>query len=147
MSNNRQSMLLAVAAIPLALGACGGSSAATRSEGGNAVIATQQDFSIQLSTGSVKGGNVGIKVQNTGKTDHELVVFRTDLDEAALPLGPDGKVDEKGARITHLDPEAEGVAPGKDKSITVDLAPGRYVLVCNLPGHYKQGMHAVLTVT
>jgi len=135
-----------VVALALALSACGGSTG-TQAGAKSSVTATQQEYSIKLSTESVKGGNVGIKVENTGKIEHELVAFRTDLDEAALPLGSDGKIDEKGEGITHLDPEAEGVAPGKNQSISVDLVPGRYVLVCNLPGHYQQGMHAVLTVT
>ncbi len=146
MSNLWKVMTLPVAALALSLSACGGS-ASTRSGGGNSVTVTEREFSITLSTASVKSGSVSVKTQNRGKTDHELVVFRTDVPESALPLGPDGKVDEKGVGITHLDPEAEGVAPGKNKSISVDLAPGRYVLVCNLPGHYIQGMHAVLTVT
>ena len=145
-SKRRASMAVTLAVFGVALSACGGSTG-TRSGGGSSVTATEQEFSITLSTGSVQGGNVGIKTRNTGKANHELVVFRTDLGEGALPLGPDGKVDEKGAGITHLDPEAEDVTPGKTKAITVDLAPGRYVLVCNLPGHYTQGMHAVLTVT
>lgn len=146
MSNVWKVLTLPVAALALSLSACGGSGSA-KSDGGASVTATQREFSITLSTTSAKSGSVSIKTQNSGKTDHELVVFRTDLPETALPLGPDGKVDEKGAGITHLDPEAEGVAPGKNKSVSVDLAPGRYVLVCNLPGHYTQGMHAVLTVT
>jgi uncharacterized cupredoxin-like copper-binding protein len=132
--------------LAVALSACGGSTGKTSGDG-NSVTATQNEFSITLSTGSVQGGKVGIKARNTGKTNHELVVFRTDLAEGALPLAGDGKVDENGAGITHLDPEAEDVAPGKSKAIAVDLAPGRYVLICNLPGHYTQGMHAVLTVT
>jgi uncharacterized cupredoxin-like copper-binding protein len=31
--------------------------------------------------------------------------------------------------------------------VTVTLAPGRYELVCNLPGHYVSGMYGELTVT
>jgi len=145
MSNNRRYLFAPVVGIVLALGACGGSAGTSGSA--SAVTATESEFSIKLSTNSVHGGNVGIKVQNTGKANHELVVFRTDLNEASLPPGPDGRVDEKAPGVTHLDPEAEGVLPDKNKSITVDLAPGRYVVVCNLPGHYAQGMHAVLNVT
>jgi uncharacterized cupredoxin-like copper-binding protein len=29
--------------------------------------------------------------------------------------------------------------------LTLTLPPGRYVLVCNLIGHYELGMHAGLT--
>jgi uncharacterized cupredoxin-like copper-binding protein len=37
--------------------------------------------------------------------------------------------------------------PTTTKSITIDLKPGHYALVCNLPGHYGLGMHVDLTVT
>jgi uncharacterized cupredoxin-like copper-binding protein len=31
--------------------------------------------------------------------------------------------------------------------LTADLSPGHYALVCNLPGHYKAGMHVDFWVT
>ena len=76
---------------------------------------------------------------------HELVVFRTDLDEADLPLTADGdRVDESAAGLTKLEPEAEDVAPGDTARITLDLSQGtRFVVICNLPLHYTQGMHVV----
>jgi uncharacterized cupredoxin-like copper-binding protein len=87
-------------------------------------------------------------VHNAGTVAHEVVAFRTDLDEAALPLNAEGTgIDEKGAGITHIDPEAEDVQPGKAKTITLDLTAGRYVFLCNVPTHYTAGMHTVLTVT
>ena len=129
-------------AVSALLGGCGNSSK------GAATVATQLDFSMTLKSPSVKAGKVRIAVRNGGAMEHELVAFKTELDEANLPLLPDGmKIDEAGAGITHLDPEAEGVKPGTEKTITIELTPGRYVLVCNLPAHYKDGMHAVLTVT
>jgi uncharacterized cupredoxin-like copper-binding protein len=30
--------------------------------------------------------------------------------------------------------------------LTVDLDPGNYVVICNIPGHYAAGMHAELTI-
>jgi uncharacterized cupredoxin-like copper-binding protein len=42
--------------------------------------------------------------------------------------------------------EVEDLAPGKSATLSVNLTPGRYVLVCNIPGHYKHGMHASVTV-
>ena len=41
----------------------------------------------------------------------------------------------------------EGIAAGSAGWVTLDLAPGRYELVCNLPGHYAAGMYTLLTVT
>jgi len=146
MSYVRKSVVSVAAFALVFLSACSGSSSSKPD--GHSLTATEREFSISLNSTAVQSGNVGIKVHNTGQTEHELVVFKTDLDQAALKLTPDGsKIDEKQDGVTHLDPEAEKVAPGSDKSITVDLAPGRYVVVCNLPGHYKQGMHATLDVT
>jgi uncharacterized cupredoxin-like copper-binding protein len=36
--------------------------------------------------------------------------------------------------------------PGASGWVTVTLPPGRYELVCNLPGHYAAGMYTQLTV-
>ena len=33
-------------------------------------------------------------------------------------------------------------APGSPGGVTVDLPPGHYVVMCNIAGHYKNGMHA-----
>lgn len=40
----------------------------------------------------------------------------------------------------------EGIAPRSSGWVTLTLRPGRYELVCNLPGHYGAGMYALLTV-
>jgi hypothetical protein len=42
--------------------------------------------------------------------------------------------------------EVEAIAPGTTKAGTFDLAPGRYVSICNLPGRYKLGMAAAFEV-
>src|SRR5580765_4149150 len=110
------------------------------------VTVTQKEFTMSTSSSNVKSGNVTVTVNNGGNLQHELVVFRTDLDEKALPMTADGhKIDEEVSGITHLDPEAEDINPGGSKTITIDLPPGRYVFVCNIEDHYKQGMHSVVT--
>jgi uncharacterized cupredoxin-like copper-binding protein len=35
---------------------------------------------------------------------------------------------------------------GRSAAVTLDLAPGRYELVCNLRHHYADGMHQLFTV-
>ena len=42
--------------------------------------------------------------------------------------------------------EVEDIPPGTDTSLDVNLDAGAYVLVCNLPAHYEQGMFAAFTV-
>jgi uncharacterized cupredoxin-like copper-binding protein len=38
------------------------------------------------------------------------------------------------------------VATGESTSLTVDLDPGAYVLICNVPEHYRAGMYIGFTV-
>jgi uncharacterized cupredoxin-like copper-binding protein len=102
----------------------------------------ERDYSLSVDQRAVPAGQLTVWVRNEGKVEHELVAFRTDLDEGALPMTPGGhQVDEHGPGVTHLDPEAEDVQPGSTKTITLRLDPGRYVFICNLPGHYRTGMH------
>ncbi|MDQ1395986.1 MAG: hypothetical protein QOG64_1245 [Acidimicrobiaceae bacterium] len=111
------------------------------------LVFSEQEFKIGVNNKSVAAGHIPVRSENHGAIAHELVAFRTDLSEADLPLVDDGtKVDEEGAGITHLDPEAENILPDTAKDITIVLRPGRYVFLCNLPTHYKSGMHAVVDV-
>jgi uncharacterized cupredoxin-like copper-binding protein len=41
---------------------------------------------------------------------------------------------------------AEAVAAGSAADLSFDATPGKYVLVCNVPGHYQQGMASSLLV-
>jgi len=94
--------------------------------------------------------------KNSGPDDiHEMVVLRTDLDPAALPVDKDGKADEEADGITSIG-ETGDVAVGETKEASFDLAPGKYVLICNIvqtepdgsiEAHYKVGMRTAFTVT
>ena len=55
-------------------------------------------------------------------------------------------MDEEGEGITAID-EIEDIGGGTEQTLTVDLDAGPYVLFCNLPTHYSQGMHAAFTVS
>jgi uncharacterized cupredoxin-like copper-binding protein len=76
------------------------------------------------------------------------VVFKTDLPEGNLPTKKEKGaviVNETGPGVTHID-EIPGLNKGDSKDLTVDLKPGKYVVICNLPTHYQLGMHAAFTV-
>jgi uncharacterized cupredoxin-like copper-binding protein len=131
--------VLALAAVCVAFAACS-------SSGG--VKATESDFKIVLDKSSASSGDVTFNVNNNGPSTHEFVVFKTDLPEASLPTTKENGaviVDEKGAGLTHID-EVEDVTKGSSKDLTVNLKPGKYVVLCNLPTHYQLGMHASFTV-
>jgi uncharacterized cupredoxin-like copper-binding protein len=42
--------------------------------------------------------------------------------------------------------EVSELDPHKTGALTVDLAPGTYVLYCNIPGHFDGGMWTTVTV-
>jgi uncharacterized cupredoxin-like copper-binding protein len=73
---------------------------------------------------------------------HELVVLKTDVADGALPVRKGTVLESRFRKMG----EVEDVAPGKSKHLTLRLAPGHYVLVCNKPGHYSMGMHTSLLV-
>src|SRR5262245_22210359 len=129
----------------LVAGACGNDSGS----GGNSVPATLKDFAIALDSSSVSSGEVTFSVKNDGPSVHEFVVFNTDLASDQLPTTEENGVpivDEEGEGVTAVD-EIEDIAVGSTQELKVTLQPGSYVVICNLPGHYEQGMNAQLTGT
>lgn len=93
-------------------------------------------------------GPTTIEAPNEGSVEHELVVFKTNMDPAKLPTEASGEVnEEKMDKIAESAGEIPDVEAGEDKSAQFELTPGRYVIFCNLPGHYASGMYGTLTVT
>jgi len=138
--------MISGAALALALAAAGLGACSSGGGPKEKLGADEFEYQIRLDRTTVPAGAVRVTAHNRGNSVHELVAFRTDLADGALPTTSTGLVDEERAGLTHLDPEAEAIAAGASKAITLHLEPGRYVLVCNLPDHYRQGMHTALTV-
>jgi uncharacterized cupredoxin-like copper-binding protein len=107
---------------------------------------TLADFTVTADPTSAPSGDVTFDVTNDAEQTHEFVVVQTDLAPDALPTDEDGNVDEEGEGITPID-EVEDVEGGSSQSLTVNLDAGSYVLFCNLPGHYQQGMHTSFTAS
>ena len=135
--------LAALCAATIALAACGGGATAPSP---HTATATVGEFRIALDTARLAAGQETLSIRNDGKITHEFVVVRTDLAPDALPTGADGGVDEEATDVTHVD-EVEDIAAGSTGSLSVSLPAGTYVVFCNLPGHYKGGMHAAIEVT
>ena len=101
---------------------------------------TMDEFTLKASPKAVTAGKVTFDVRNAGSDRHELVVLKTGTAASKLPV-TGGRASEKG-RVGDT-----GVfAGGKSKRLTLTLKKGRYVLICNLPGHYRGGMRADFTV-
>jgi uncharacterized cupredoxin-like copper-binding protein len=125
--------------------------------GGNAqseVTVTLVEYQMKPNVTSVPAGSVTFNGKNIGGAEHSLAVIRTDLAPEALPTKADGSVDESGTGVTLVD-QVTGIKPQQQKSLTVKLQPGNYVLICNLVptangqtiSHYAKGMHVGFTIT
>ena len=88
------------------------------------------EWSIEAPT-TVKAGKVGITVNNIGDSPHELAIFKGDSFDA-LPKLANGGVDETKLATGVLLGRTEKLGGGKSCATTVDLAPGKYVMVCNI---------------
>jgi uncharacterized cupredoxin-like copper-binding protein len=98
------------------------------------------EFAFNPKDATVKAGKVTISAPNDGGVVHELVVLKTNADPANLPMDGDEVDESKNVG------EIPDVEPGKTKTVKLTLKPGKYAMVCNLPGHYKAGMYGSLTV-
>ena len=126
-------------------------------EGGATVIASQapvpgiavdpaaQTMGVKAMPDETKAGMVTFKVTNTSKERvHELIVVKLGPGAEALRrvaaegTADDDEADEKG-EVSDLD-------PGESGMLTVDLQPGKYLLICGMPGHSAAGMWTELTV-
>ncbi|HVW18571.1 MAG TPA: cupredoxin domain-containing protein [Solirubrobacteraceae bacterium] len=140
----RTSLVVATCATPLAIAhpdAFAWSAANARASGTAVVNVKLSDFKVAPSVKSVKAGKVTFVVKNAADMDHELVVIKTTRKAAKLPMSG-GRASEKGSVG-----EAEDIAGGKTKRLTLTLKKGHYALICNIGGHYVAGMHADFTVS
>ncbi len=119
---------------------------ASTSGGGGLQITMSDDF-FTPGDATAKAGTVTISTPNTGQLVHEMVLAKTQADPAKLPTTSDGSVDEAKLEAAGQDAgEIADVSPGATKSGKFKLTPGRYVMFCNVPGHYAAGMYGTITV-
>ncbi|MEU7144618.1 hypothetical protein ABZ942_34590 [Nocardia sp. NPDC046473] len=103
--------------------------------------------------GTVAAGEVSLRVHNSGRLIHEVLVLPLAAGQVsgARSVGSDARVDEIGsvgeASTTCGADAGTGIAPHSVSWTTLSLTPGHYELVCNLPGHYRDGAHVEFDVT
>ena len=140
---SRRFVVATVAAAIVGLSACTGGAPAGH---GPSLAVTIRDFRITASSSSVATGHVVLLVHDLGPSTHELVVVRTDLPAAQLPLRPDGLLVDEDSPQLHAVDELSELDVGDRAQLVLNLSPGRYVFFCNLEGHYLGGMHTLLQV-
>jgi uncharacterized cupredoxin-like copper-binding protein len=132
---------LAALSAAVLLAACSGGTA-TPAPPASAINAQLVDWKITFDNATGKAGSITFSVSNKGANTHEFVVVKTDLAADKLPV-TGNLVDESA--FTPVD-EIEDIEPGATPTLTVTLAAGHYVILCNIEEHYGKGMHADLTV-
>lgn len=114
--------------------------------GAPGVDMSKATMGMRLSRKSAPAGVVTFKVTNVSKDAiHEMIVmYRQDQTRPLPYIDAENRVDEDRAgdkgEVSELD-------PGKSGTLTVPLKPGKYVLICNVPGHYGSGMWTEFDVT
>lgn len=158
--------LRTVLATALFAAACSPAGASPSPASGN-LTATLSEWNIDMSASNAPAGRVAFAITNQGAIPHEFLMIRTDMMADALPV-KDGMIDvmAMGGPMGSGGMDMPGMSPapsmehpvgtvgvideitaGATAQLTInDLAAGHYVIVCDLPAHYEQGMRIDFTV-
>ena len=136
--------VIGLAGITMVGAACGGEDGESGGGLSNEVTGSVKEWEVSLDGDRAATGSVTFTITNKGTIDHEFLVVKTDIAVGEIPL-VDDRFEEEADGIEVID-EIPEFPKGETKTLTVDLAPGKYQLVCNIAGHYAAGMHAAFTV-
>ena len=103
------------------------------------------EWSVNVDASKARAGDVSFTMENRGTIQHEFLVVKTTYAPGEIPLGENNRFDEEDAGLSVVD-EIPEWAPGGKNTLTVKLEPGKYELLCNIEGHYKNGMHTAFEV-
>ncbi|MBI3997421.1 MAG: cupredoxin domain-containing protein [Armatimonadetes bacterium] len=82
-----------------------------------------REWAFEPSPLQVRAGRVTFHIRNEGGVEHNFVIENA-----------------PGADV-------EAIRSGEAKQLTVDLTPGDYTAICNIPGHREAGMVTTIKVT
>jgi uncharacterized cupredoxin-like copper-binding protein len=102
---------------------------------------TSTDYGFSAPEIDARAGKLTLTLDNAGAIEHEFVLLKSSAGPASLKVGASGRVSES----TSVGEVSETKA-GASAATTFALEPGRYIYVCNLPGHYANGMRGRLVV-
>lgn len=131
----------ALAAAAALAAACGEQAPAADASKGQ-IRADMKEYTITLTSGTVKAGAVTFIARDVGSAQHSFAVLRTDLAPDKLPIDQQKQQAKEDGKVGGLD----NVDPGRSLNLRLDLPPGHYVLICNVPTHYQLGMRTELAV-
>jgi hypothetical protein len=97
------------------------------------------EWAVVPSHGVVSAGPLRLTVANFGQLRHELEIVPTERWGQKLPI-------RGGRAVGEVAAPPIVVRPGEQRSARVDLAPGFYLLLDNLRGHYAAGAAIAIVV-
>jgi uncharacterized cupredoxin-like copper-binding protein len=112
----------------------------------NDITGSVQEWAIGTSAHEALAGDVKFTIENQGTIPHEFIIVKTDFPLGKIPLGPDNRFDEEGEGLS-VPGEISEWNPGTTGTVTLKLDAGNYQLLCNIAGHYANGMFTQLTVS
>ncbi|HEX4745566.1 MAG TPA: hypothetical protein VFU99_01685 [Gaiellaceae bacterium] len=157
-------VLLGVAVLSVSVTACGGDDDSSTSAAAKGTIVDTKlgesglTYFVRPDRATVEAGTVTFAVTNAGELTHEFIVYSNldDVPPGDLPINAEEDVaDLVEENIIGAAPYATPPIVPSDKKpgaadpripgggwgaeLTVELAAGKYILLCNLPGHYTGG--------
>lgn len=103
-----------------------------------------EDNAIKLDHSHVKQGKITFHIVNDSVTEkHEMVI----VSKPAGSMPYDAKTKKVIEKKVKSFGEVADLKAGAKGQLTVNLKAGDYVLICNIPGHFMDGMHVDFTVT
>jgi len=112
----------------------------------NAVTGSVKEWEVDIDAAGAAAGDVTFTMTNNGSIQHEFLVVKTDIADGKIPLGADNRFSEEGEGLAVIDEIPEWNIK-ETKTLTVKLDPGNYQLLCNIEGHYANGMHTAFVVS
>jgi len=101
---------------------------------------------LTLDKETAPAGNVIFHVVNDSKTMvHEMLVVKVKNFSDSLPYkSAKARLEEDNIQAIG---ETHSLKPGQYKKVEFNLKPGKYLLVCNKPGHFESGMFTKFIVS
>ncbi len=130
-------------ALALLVTSCGSSAPATLPSDVQVTVDLKDSpYSVVVTPSTISAGTVKFGIRNTGAMVHQFDLIKTDLAADKLPIDTaTAKAKDDG-----LVKQVLNIQAGKVATVSADLQPGHYVIICNVAGHYQLGMHADFAV-
>jgi len=94
----------------------------------------------------VAAGDVTFEAANVSKDIvHEMII--APVPAAGKPLPYDKETERVKEELAGSLGEVSELDPGQKGALRVELKPGKYIIYCNIPGHYALGMWTTINVT